>query len=89
MPLSVEQIKSLIPLAIAAGSFVASIMFTLVTLLYRFVRSQTTNGDGRTLRRAVDDLADDFREHRHEVRQELLTIKERLEPLEAKAGHER
>jgi hypothetical protein len=74
----IHNLQAWIPYAVTAGAFMGSVLVTTVTLLFRFMRSQMTNGDGRTLREAVDNLADDFRDHRHEVRRELSDIKDRL-----------
>ena len=49
------------------------------------LKRQLTNGDQRSIRMAVDDLAEDFREHRHEIRGEIREIKDRLSDVEK--GH--
>jgi hypothetical protein len=81
---SYHQLQSIIPIAITAGVFIATLMFTLIQKTFTFIKSQTVNGDGRTLRAAVDDLAVDLTEHRHEIRRELAAINERMDRVEQK-----
>lgn len=50
---------------------------------YVALKRQTTNGDNRTLRQALDDLALSFTEHKGEVKAHLEDIKDRLTTLES------
>jgi hypothetical protein len=52
--------------------------------MYQFLRKQTLNGDGRSLRNAVDDVAADLREHRSDVRDRLGDLKDRIVNLEGR-----
>ncbi|HEY4364461.1 MAG TPA: hypothetical protein VGN17_26080 [Bryobacteraceae bacterium] len=77
-----SQVQSLIGVSVAIGTGVASFIVALLVKLLKVMKTQTTNGDTRTLRNAVDDLAQDFKEHRYEMREEISDVKERVRALE-------
>ena len=75
----VTKVVDALPYVLSLGTGLGALMLTLVTGMYKFIKSQVTNGDGRTLRKALDDLALDFADHRHETRTHLTELKERVE----------
>lgn len=70
--------NALLGLLIAGAVFLATYIKSLTASL----KKQTQNGDGRTLRKAVDDLADIVKDHRDEYRMDTKDTKERLSRLE-------
>jgi hypothetical protein len=80
-----STVRTWIPIAISVGTGIGSIVVAMAIGIYKFVKSQTMNGDGRSLRKALDDMALDLQEHRHEMRSEIGDIKQRVSNLEYKS----
>jgi hypothetical protein len=73
--------RFLLTYVVPVGVVLGTLVFTLVTLLYRFLKQQTQNGDGRSLQMALDDLSLDFKQHRQEMRGELNSLHMALSEL--------
>jgi hypothetical protein len=64
--ISTSQIQTVLIIAVAVGTALGTIIVTVIAGLYKLLKTQTTNGDGRTLRDAVDDMAKELKQHRSE-----------------------
>src|ERR1700691_2430192 len=71
-----------VPVASAFAAFVLALVLGIV----KFLRKNMSNGNGLTLRQAVDDLAADFRQHRVETNDRLSDIAERIGSVESRMG---
>lgn len=73
-PILDQILEYAIPIGCGLGAF----CFAIVLRMGQFLKKNMNNGDGRTLRRALDDLCLDFAEHRHEIRANITTVKDEL-----------
>ena len=73
-PILDQILEYAIPIGCGLGAF----CFAIVLRMGTFLKKNMNNGDGRTLRRALDDLCLDFAEHRHEIRANIQTVKDDL-----------
>ena len=71
----IHLLQTIVTAAVAVGAAVASFWFN-----YQ-LKQQSTNGDGRTLRKAVDDLADSFHDHRTDVIDRLSDVRDRIDSV--------
>jgi hypothetical protein len=70
------QLQTLLEVSLSTGAAVASALITVSLKLAKLINKQITNGDSRTLRPAVDELALAVKENHYQVSVDLGGIKE-------------
>jgi hypothetical protein len=78
------ELQTILEVSLSTGAAIAGGLLTTSLKLAKLINKQAMNGDNRTLRMALDDLAFAVKENHLQTSTALGSIKERIENLEGR-----